>query len=109
MMERWSEIGHPVLIGATAYDLMVAPDIDIEIFRSQPTLQDAFMVLSAYAGHPRITSLSEGRGWTYYLPPSWLRAIAAPLPAVAFCLPSACRATPKRSLFQNQRNAKFTR
>jgi hypothetical protein len=51
LMERWSEIGHPVLVGATAYELMVAPDIDIEIFCSQPTLQDAFMVLSAYTGH----------------------------------------------------------
>lgn len=57
LMQRWSEIGQPVLVGATAYGLMVAPDIDIEVFCDQPTLQDAFAVLAAYAKHPRIKEL----------------------------------------------------
>jgi hypothetical protein len=57
LMERWSEVGEAVLVGATAYGLMVAPDIDIEVFCDQPRLQHAFAVLSAYAGHPRIKEL----------------------------------------------------
>ncbi len=32
LRERWSAFGRPVLVGAVAYDLVVSPDIDLEIY-----------------------------------------------------------------------------
>ena len=50
LVERWSAFGRPVLVGAASYDLMVAPDIDLEIFcPGQPRIEDGFSVLTACA------------------------------------------------------------
>jgi len=54
LMERWSAIGNPVLVGAVAYGLVVAPDIDMEIFCDRPKIEDGFEVLRACALHPRV-------------------------------------------------------
>ena len=54
LMARWGAFGTPVLVGAVAYDLVVAPDIDMEIFCDQPRIEDGFRVLEACALHPQV-------------------------------------------------------
>ena len=56
LVPRWSQVGRVVLVGAVAYDLVVSPDIDIEVFtRGTPKVRDGFRVLAALAEHPRVT------------------------------------------------------
>jgi hypothetical protein len=55
LMERWSAYGHPVLVGAVAYGLVVAPDIDVEIYCDEPRITEGFEVLQACALHPNVT------------------------------------------------------
>ncbi|MFI6172622.1 hypothetical protein ACIBCN_38000 [Nocardia sp. NPDC051052] len=45
LFERWGAFGTPVLVGAVAYELTMAPDIDIEIYCDAPRIQDGFAVL----------------------------------------------------------------
>lgn len=54
LVERWSAFGSPIIVGAAAYGLVVAPDIDIEIFCNRPKIEDGFEVLRACALHPRV-------------------------------------------------------
>ena len=54
LMERWSAFGNPVLVGAAAYGLVVAPDIDMEIYCDEPKIKDGFEVLLACALHPQV-------------------------------------------------------
>jgi len=54
LVERWSAFGSPILVGAAAYGLVVAPDIDMEIFCDRPKIEDGFEVLRACALHPRV-------------------------------------------------------
>ena len=54
LVEKWSAFGSPNLVGAVAYGLVVAPDIDIEIFCDRPKIEDGFEVLRGCALHPRV-------------------------------------------------------
>ena len=54
LLEKWSAFGNPVLVGAVAYGLIVAPDIDVEIYCDEPRIEDGFAVLQACALHPRV-------------------------------------------------------
>jgi len=54
LIERWRTFGKPIVVGAVAYGLVVAPDIDIEIFCDEPKIRDGFAVLRDCALHPRI-------------------------------------------------------
>lgn len=54
LMERWSEFGVPRLVGAAAYGLMVAPDIDIEIYCPDPRVEIGFSVVGDVARQPGI-------------------------------------------------------
>lgn len=73
VIERWSAIGRPVLVGAASYGLMVAPDIDLEVFcPGQPRVQDGFAVLASCATDPdtiearfsnRLQGRDEGLYW----------------------------------------------
>lgn len=60
LFERWRAVGyHPVLVGAAAYDLMVAPDLDLEVFcPGEPQVSDGFTVLAACAQLPGVTKAS---------------------------------------------------
>ncbi|MCA1063758.1 hypothetical protein QTG56_00810 [Rossellomorea sp. AcN35-11] len=51
LLEKWGEVGEVHLVGATAYNLMVKHDIDIETFCSYPCSQNVFQVLSELATH----------------------------------------------------------
>lgn len=56
LIGRWSAVGRPVLVGATSYGLMVAPDLDLEIFcDGDPSVEAGFAVLAACAAHPSTT------------------------------------------------------
>jgi hypothetical protein len=55
LLEKWGEVGRPVLVGATAYELMHSPDIDMEVFCKEPRVQDGFRVVGELAAHPRVT------------------------------------------------------
>lgn len=53
LIGRWSAVGRPVVVGATSYGLMVAPDLDLEIFcDAEPTAEAGFAVLAACAAYP---------------------------------------------------------
>lgn len=54
LLERWSRVGTPCIVGAMAYGLQVAPDIDLEIFCDRPKVQAGFGVLAEVAPHPRV-------------------------------------------------------
>jgi hypothetical protein len=54
LMERWSEFGVPRLVGAAAYGLMVAPDIDIDIYCPDPRVEIGFRVVSDLAREPGV-------------------------------------------------------
>ncbi|MEV0297392.1 hypothetical protein [Nocardia sp. NPDC050710] len=45
LFERWGIFGTPVLVGAVAYELAMAPDIDMEIYCDEPRIEDGFAVL----------------------------------------------------------------
>lgn len=49
LIERWAEVGVPKLVGAAAYGLMVAPDIDIEIYCDAPAVDAGFTIVSSLA------------------------------------------------------------
>ena len=54
LLELWGRFGDPVIVGAVAYGLVVAPDIDMEIFCEEPRINDGFAVLAACSTHPKV-------------------------------------------------------
>jgi hypothetical protein len=57
LLERWSEIGTPYLVGATAYDLIVSPDIDIETFCIDPKPDKVFKILTDLSCNPNVIEI----------------------------------------------------
>ena len=56
LVRRWSAVGRVELVGAVAYDLVVSPDIDMEVFTDgTPRVRDGFRVLAELAEHPSVT------------------------------------------------------
>lgn len=55
LIEQWATFGQPVIVGSVAHGLVVAPDIDIEIYSEEPQIDDGFRVLSVCAHHQRVT------------------------------------------------------
>lgn len=52
---RWGRFGTPVLVGAVAHDLVVAPDIDMEVYcAGGPQIADGFEVLAGCAEAPNV-------------------------------------------------------
>lgn len=54
LVRKWARFGRPVLVGALAYDLLVEPDIDMEIYCPELRIGDGFQVLSECALNPRV-------------------------------------------------------
>jgi hypothetical protein len=54
LFERWQVFGTPVLVGAVAYGLAMAPDIDMEIYCDVPRIEDGFVVLRDCVLHPNV-------------------------------------------------------
>lgn len=60
LFERWQVFGTPVLVGAVAYGLAMAPDIDMEIYCDVPRIEDGFTVLRECALHPNVRKARFG-------------------------------------------------
>lgn len=57
LFERWARVGRPVLVGAVRTGLMVAFDIDMEIYADDPQIADGFAVLSEIALLPGVRKI----------------------------------------------------
>jgi len=66
LVNRWNRFGTCHLVGAVAYRLVVARDIDLEIFCPEPKIEDGFEILRACALHPKVT---RTRFWNALGPP----------------------------------------
>lgn len=55
LVRKWARFGRPVLVGASAYDLLVDPDIDMEIYCPELCIAHGFQVLGECALNPRVT------------------------------------------------------
>jgi hypothetical protein len=60
LFERWQVFGTPILVGAVAYGLAMAPDIDMEIYCDVPRIEDGFTVLRDCALHPNVRKARFG-------------------------------------------------
>jgi hypothetical protein len=60
LFERWQVFGTPILVGAVAYGLAMAPDIDMEIYCDVPRIEDGFTVLRECALHPSVRKARFG-------------------------------------------------
>ncbi|MBA2286418.1 MAG: hypothetical protein H0W02_13125 [Ktedonobacteraceae bacterium] len=60
LFERWQVFGTPILVGAVAYGLAMAPDIDMEIHCDVPRIEDGFSVLRECALHPNVRKARFG-------------------------------------------------
>ncbi|NUR98180.1 MAG: hypothetical protein HOV67_23360 [Kribbellaceae bacterium] len=58
LQERWSPHGEMVIVGSVATDLVVAPDIDLEIHSPDPRPADGFAVLAPLAEHPNVRRIA---------------------------------------------------
>jgi len=54
LLSRWSRCGNPVIVGAMSFGLMVALDIDMEIYSHDPRIEHGFEVLSNVARLPGV-------------------------------------------------------
>lgn len=57
LFDRWRPLGSPVLVGSVALDLVVEPDIDMEIYSPAPSMTEGFAVLAACAQLPGVRGL----------------------------------------------------
>lgn len=58
LIQRWSVYGRAVLVGAVAHGLVVAPDIDLEIYcPAEPRLEEGFAILLDCARMPQVRAV----------------------------------------------------
>jgi len=57
LIEKWNTIGQAYIVGATAYDLLVDKDIDIETFCVRPNAAEAMSILSDLTSNPKVLEL----------------------------------------------------
>ena len=55
LIESWTRYGRPVLVGAIAFNLMVEPDIDMEIYCPDLRVEHGFEVIGNCALHANVT------------------------------------------------------
>ena len=56
LVERWSRYGRVSLVGACSFDLILSPDIDMEIYCPETRVEDGMAVLSECTANPRVVS-----------------------------------------------------
>ena len=54
LFERWSPYGSPVIVGAVRMGLVVALDIDVEIYSDDPRIEHGFQIMSELAVLPGV-------------------------------------------------------
>ncbi len=57
LMQRWSTIGTCFVVGATAYDLIVSPDIDMETFSDELIPEKVMMALAPLVDNQNVVEL----------------------------------------------------
>ena len=55
LVRKWERFGRPVLVGAVAYDLVVDPDIDMEVYCPDLRTEHGFQVLGECSLNPKVT------------------------------------------------------
>lgn len=56
LLERWSRVGSPELVGAVRRRFVVRRDIDMEVYTDVPKIHDGFSVLAEIACEPGVRS-----------------------------------------------------
>ncbi len=64
LIEKWKRHGRPVIVGAFSYDLVVEPDIDMEIYCPVLEMEHGFGILSECARNPAVTNAQFYNGFT---------------------------------------------
>ncbi len=54
LRERWSELGEVTFSGSSRFGLMVAPNIDMEVYADSPRPRDGFQVIAGIAEIPGV-------------------------------------------------------
>ncbi|MBU1154724.1 MAG: phosphoglycerate mutase family protein [Proteobacteria bacterium] len=57
LLERWSRVGRPVLVGSLRFGLMGHPNLDLEIYTETPQVADGFAVVSELAQVPGVVQV----------------------------------------------------
>jgi len=57
LLGKWSRYGRPSLVGALSFDLILTPDIDMEIYCPQVKVEDGMAVLLECSKNPRIVGV----------------------------------------------------
>ncbi|TCC11250.1 hypothetical protein [Kribbella soli] len=58
LIERWSTYGEVTVVGSVGIELVVAPDIDLEIRSKEPRVADGFAVMSILAELPQVRRIT---------------------------------------------------
>jgi hypothetical protein len=58
LVRRWVRYGEVVVVGSVGLELVVAPDIDLEIWSDEPRVTDGFAVLGELAELPRVRRIT---------------------------------------------------
>jgi len=54
LRERWGRYGDVVVVGSVAIGVVVAPDIDLEVWAAEPPVADGFAVVAGLAEIPEV-------------------------------------------------------
>lgn len=55
LLNLWRLVGTPNIVGGLAYNLVVNPDIDIEIYCDEPDIKSGMEILASLAINPNVT------------------------------------------------------
>jgi hypothetical protein len=72
LIGRWSRFGEPVVVGSVSTGLVVAPDIDMEIYAADPQIAQGFQVMAEVAESSNVVRVDfkndfDTRGqWLYW-------------------------------------------
>ena len=72
LLDRWALYGRPIVVGSVSTGLVVEPDIDMEVYTTEPQIADGFRVMAAVAESDRVVRITfkneyETRGaWLYW-------------------------------------------
>ena len=58
LIQRWSAYGEVTVVGSVGIELVVAPDIDLEIRSEEPRVADGFAVMSVLAELPQVRRIT---------------------------------------------------
>ncbi|MCB2192556.1 MAG: hypothetical protein KQI62_13380 [Deltaproteobacteria bacterium] len=57
LLERWGQVGKPVLVGSLRFGLMCQPNLDMEIYTETPLVAEGFSIVSELAQVPGVVQV----------------------------------------------------